>query len=75
MEIKPKLLKPYTEKQKIDFIVEQNHKNDYEIKETETALEAWGNTNDEKLKQAQQSKLLSQQLPSTLQQCQRLPSH
>lgn len=57
MEIKAELLKPYTSKERIDFIVEQNHKNSYEIKETETALEAWGKTEDEKLKQAQQSKL------------------
>ena len=47
MEIKAQLLKPYTEKQKIDFIVEQNHRNSYEIKETETALEAWGYTEEE----------------------------
>ena len=47
MEIKTKLLKPYTENEKIDFIVEQNHKNGYTIKETETALEAWGYTEEE----------------------------
>ena len=57
MEIKAQLKKPYTEKQRIDFIVQQNHRNSYEIKETETALEAWGKTEDEKLKQVQQSKL------------------
>lgn len=51
MEIKTKLLKPYTESEKIDFIVEQNHKNGYEIKETETALEAWGYTEEEKQEQ------------------------
>ena len=48
MEIKSELLKPYTENQRIDFIVEQNHKNNYEIRETETALEAWGYTEEEK---------------------------
>lgn len=47
MEIKTKLLKPYTENERIDFIVEQNHKNGYTIKETETALEAWGYTEEE----------------------------
>ena len=48
MEIKATLNKPYTESEKIDFIVEQNHKNGYTIKETETALEAWGYTEEEK---------------------------
>lgn len=47
MEIKAELIKPYTEKERIDFIVEQNHKNNYEIKETETSLEAWGYTEEE----------------------------
>lgn len=47
MEIKATLKKPYTEKQKIDFIVQQNHKLGYEIKETETTLEAWGHTKEE----------------------------
>lgn len=51
MEIKTKLIKPYTEEQKLNFIVEQNHKNGYEIKETETALEAWGYTEEEKQEQ------------------------
>ena len=47
MEIKATLNKPYTDKQKNDFIVENNHNNGYEIKETETALEAWGYTEEE----------------------------
>lgn len=51
MEIKAELLKPYTEEEKIEFIVEQNHNNGYEIKETETALEAWGYTEEEKQEQ------------------------
>lgn len=51
MEIKSKLDKPYTENQRIDFIVQENHKNGYEIKETETALEAWGYTEEEKEQQ------------------------
>ena len=51
MEIKEKLLKPYTEQERMDFIVEQNHNNGYEIKETETALEAWGYTEEEKQEQ------------------------
>ena len=48
MEIKAELKQPYTENEKISFIVEQNHNNGYEIKETETALEAWGYTEEEK---------------------------
>ena len=44
MEIKSILNKPYNDKEKISFIVEQNHKKGYEIKETDTALEAWGST-------------------------------
>ena len=47
MEIKAELIKPYTEQERMDFIVEQNHRNSYEIKETETALEAWGYTEEE----------------------------
>ena len=47
MEIKATLQKPYTENEKIDFIVEQNHKLGYEIRETETSLEAWGYTEEE----------------------------
>ena len=47
MEIKAELKKPYIEQQRLDFIVEQNHQNGYEIRETETALEAWGYTEEE----------------------------
>ena len=56
MEIKAKLNKPYTEKQRIDFIVENNHQLGYEIQETETALEAWGKTDEEKLTIAKTNK-------------------
>ena len=56
MEIKATLNKPYTEEQRIDFIVEQNHQKGYEIRETETALEAWGLTDKELLEQAKQKK-------------------
>ena len=51
MEIKAELKKPYTENEKLDFVVEYNHNQSYEIKETETALEAWGYTNYEIAKQ------------------------
>lgn len=57
MEIKATLNKPYTDKQRMDFIVEQNHKLGYEIRETKTALEAWGTDNIEKLEKAKQAKL------------------
>lgn len=51
MEIKAILEKPYTEKKRLDFIVTENHQNGYEIRETETALEAWGYTEEEKQQQ------------------------
>ena len=54
MEIKAQLNKPYTEKQRIDFIVENNHRLGYEIKESETELQAWGYTEEEKEQQEQQ---------------------
>lgn len=53
MEIKAQLNKPYSDKQRADFIVENNHQKGYEIKETETALEAWGQTEEEQ-KQAEE---------------------
>lgn len=51
MEIKAKLDKPYTDLQRADFVVEQNHNNGYEIRETETALEAWWYTEEEQHEQ------------------------
>lgn len=56
MEIKATLNKPYEEKDRLDFIVEQNHTHGYEIKETETALEAWGYTEEEKQSQAKEAR-------------------
>ena len=38
MEIKDRLEKPYTEKEKCDFIVKNNHWLGYEIQETDDAL-------------------------------------
>ena len=38
MEIKAKLNKPYSSKEKSDFIVNNNHRLGYEIQETEDAL-------------------------------------
>lgn len=54
MEIKATLNKPYTDKQRVDFIVAQNHTKGYEIKETENALEAWGYTEEEQQAQAKE---------------------
>ena len=51
MEIKATLQKPYTEEARIDFIVEQNHQQGYEIREAETELQAWGYTEEEKQEQ------------------------
>lgn len=56
MQIKAQLNKPYTDKQRLDFIVEKNHTNGYEIKETENALEAWGYTEEEKQAQAKEAR-------------------
>ena len=55
MQVKAQLNKPYTEEQRLNFIVEQNHQNGFEIKETETALEAWGLTEEEKEQQAKEA--------------------
>lgn len=56
MEIKATLTKPYDEKQRFAFIVKQNHQNGYEIKQTATALEAWGLTADEQQARAKQER-------------------
>lgn len=52
MEIKAELKQPYTEKERIDFIVEQNHKLGYMIEEADNALLAWGKSDEEILEQA-----------------------
>lgn len=51
MEIKAELLKPYDEQERRNFIVIQNHQLGYEIKETDTALQAWGYTQEEQEEQ------------------------
>ena len=61
MEIKATLQKPYEEKDRLDFIVK--HQYGYEIKETETALEAWVFTAEEiaeKEKQEHKAELVAQ---------------
>ena len=47
MEIKAQLKKPYTEKERIDFIVQYNHNLGYEIEETKAELQALGYTQEE----------------------------
>ena len=47
MEIKAQLDKPYTDSQRLDFTVTYNHNQGYEIRETETSLQAWGYTQEE----------------------------
>lgn len=49
MEIKAELKQPYTEDERIEFIVEQNHKLGYEIKEVEDGLQAWGLTEEDNI--------------------------
>lgn len=51
MEIKAELNKPYSDEQRINFIVEYNHNLGYEIKETPEALQAWGYDDAEKQQQ------------------------
>lgn len=53
MEIKATLTKPYTEEQRVSFIIEQNRNNSYKIEETETELQAWGYTEEELTAQRQ----------------------
>lgn len=57
MEIKAQLLKPYTDSQRIEFIVQQNHRNGYEIREDDTSLIAMGKSDDDILVELKQSKL------------------
>ena len=56
MEIKAKLDKPYSKAQRQEFIVEQNRRNGYELRETDAALEAWGYSAEERQEQAEQKR-------------------
>lgn len=47
MIIVAELQKPCSDKDRADFIVQYNHNQGYEIRETEMSLEAWGNTEEE----------------------------
>ena len=62
MEIKTELKYPYSEEKRLDFIVEQNHKNGYEIREVQTQfnipdLQAWGYTAEEIAEQEAQAEI------------------
>ena len=57
MELKDTLPKPYTNRQRVDFIVMNNHDCGYEIRETELALEAWGYTEEEIAEQQKQAQI------------------
>lgn len=54
MEIKDSINKPYTEQQRMRFIIRNNHNLGFEIRETEVALEAWGYTEEEQQEQQRQ---------------------
>lgn len=51
MELKDSILKPYTNKQRAEFVSLNNRLKGYEIRETETELQAWGYTEGEKEEQ------------------------
>ena len=54
MEIRAELIKPYTDEQRIKFIVENNHKKGYLIEESATSLVALGETEEEQKTQEQE---------------------
>lgn len=56
MELKAKIEKPFSDKLRQKFIVGYNHRQDFEIKETEFALEAWGYS-DKELEQIEKEKI------------------
>lgn len=47
MKIKATLQKPYTDNERIDFIIQYNHNQGFVIEETETELQALGYTEEE----------------------------
>jgi hypothetical protein len=54
MEIKAFINKPYSRSERTDFIVNNNHMLGYEIRETDTQLEAWGYTEEEQAEHERQ---------------------
>lgn len=57
MIVVAELKKPCTDKARADFIVENNHNKGYEIKETDTELQAWDYDENEQFEQAKTNKL------------------
>lgn len=55
MEIKARLEKPYDDEQYANFVVEYNHQQGFEIRETETELQAWGYTEEEQQQQRREN--------------------
>ena len=55
MEIKAVLQKPYTEEERIDFVVEYNHRHNFLINETENELQALAYTESELRKQEEET--------------------
>lgn len=64
MEIKKILNKPCSKNERLDFIVKQNHILGYEIKETDSRIEAWGKTQEEieEIKKEKQKRKIQEQL-------------
>lgn len=54
MEIKTELNKPYTESERLSFIVEQNHKLGYTIEEQADKIVALGKTQEEMVKEQEE---------------------
>ena len=54
-----KLEKPYTDEERENFIVEYNHNQGYEIKETETELQAWSYSDEEIAEQKKKILMMS----------------
>ena len=61
MEIKTTLKKPYEEIDRLHFIIQNNHKLGYEIRETSTELQAWGYTAEEITEQEKERRKLEVQ--------------
>lgn len=57
MEIKAKLFKPCTSKERMSFIVEQNHRNGFIIEEREDAIVALGLTKEEESKKRNEARI------------------
>lgn len=65
MKIKAELKQPYTEQERLTFIVEQNHNFGYEIREVKEGLQAWGYT-EEELAQQEQERLVKEFFKTSL---------